>query len=744
MSKKYNKKNKYSLNENLENHGWFSDKTGVYIPFLMNFSYLKIAKKNNGKSTYVFFEIKEDGNGNKNFKILSPIITSKSPITESNIRRDSELHKLAIGAGIDVGSLEDGFSRTELQKISIELLNADCLNVLKTNSSDYEEIEDTKEDKEEIYTAFDDYPEDIREEALKIINSGNIMDSLQKIVGTLHEGDKKAGKILLLCIATLFIENAGSVHETTKGSTGKGKSGLTKKTIRLVPKQYVEEIRDSSPKYIYYACENGSYHEKYNIFFYDDIVLNDTMITIIKTLADNLQVKKTLKTVKDQSVLIFEIPGKCLVIMSFAKEITDEELNNRLFYNNPQEDKDHGKKTKEKIRDNENIGLNFEDPYVKRLYTIANAVMQYIIDKEIRVYNPYIDLLGLDDKSYREVEFAVNLIKGNLFYNITNRKEIDGVYIGNIEDVEAVTGIWKSNSLMQQYKIDAKQIELIKSLPIYSDSLFEEQKKHYEEDKDSLNNTFRALAGKSGFSQNTIKSWVFGRNDRESNKPTMIDQDLIKAIKLEPETKNSPYVLYRGNKENLEELLESSESDITTITLESSSIFDSINMKKKVIYGFLSTTTNNKYLYNEELLDNFLDDEPIESYDDICNLIEESINYLKEHIDIGSFTPETFDDLIESLSNHSSGDSTSSTPIMTSNDKLCVKSLTPPKKDNGINTKIQIREVYDKIDSDLIETQFDVDNFKKNCSKLSDNFTKKFLNLLKSFKLDERISLDSF
>lgn len=738
MSNKYNKKNKYFLNDELENKGWFSDETGVYIPFLIGFYYLKIAKKNNGKFTYTFFEIKEDDNGNNNFKVLSPVIPSRSPITELNNKRDSELHKLAIGAGIDVGELEDGFSRAELQEIGVDLLNADCLGALKTSSSDYEEFEDKEEEKKEIYTTFDNYPADIKEEALKIIESGNIINSLQKIVGILHEGDKKAGKILLLCLATLFIENAGSVHEATKGSTGKGKTDLTKKIIKLVPKQYVEEIRDSSPKYIYYACEDGSYNEKYNIFFYDDIVLNDTMITIIKTLADNLQVKKTLKTVKEQTTLIFEIPGKCLVIMSFAKEITDEELNNRLFYNNPQEDEVHGNKTKEKIRDNENIGLNFEDPYIKRLYTIANAVMQYIIDKEIRAYNPYITLLGLSDKSYREVSFAVNLIKGNLFYNINNRKEIDGVHIASIEDVESITAIWKSNSLMQQHKIDAKQIELIKSLPEYSEKLFKEHKSYYEEDSDSLNNTFKAVAKELGFAQNTIKTWVFGRKDRDSNKPTMIDQDLVKAEKLNPEINNSPYVLYKGDKENLEELLKSSENDITTVTLDGSNVFNSINMKKKVIYDFLSTTTNNKYLYNEELLDNFLDDSPVDSYEDICNLLEESTNYLKENVTIDNFTPETFDELIESLSNQSTGDSTLITSEISLLDERIVKTLSLNERDIGISSEIKIGELLDEIHSDLLETQFDSDNFKKSYSEYSNSFLEKFLNLFNIPKLGSK------
>lgn len=729
MSNKYNKKNKYFLNDELENKGWFSDETGVYIPFLIGFYYLKIAKKNNGKFTYTFYEIKEDDNGNNNFKVLSRVIPSGSPITELNNKRDSELHKLAIGSGIDVGELEDGFSRAELQEIGVDLLNADCLGALKTSSSDYEEFEDKEEEKKEIYTTFDNYPADIKEEALKIIESGNIINSLQKIVGILHEGDKKAGKILLLCLTTLFIENAGSVHEATKGSTGKGKTDLTKKIIKLVPKQYVEEIRDSSPKYIYYACEDGSYNEKYNIFFYDDIVLNDTMITIIKTLADNLQVKKTLKTVKEQTTLIFEIPGKCLVIMSFAKEITDEELNNRLFYNNPQEDEVHGNKTKEKIRDNENIGLNFEEPYIKRLYTIANAVMQYIIDKEIRAYNPYITLLGLSDKSYREVSFAVNLIKGNLFYNINNRKEIDGVHIASIEDVESITAIWKSNSLMQQHKIDAKQIELIKSLPEYSEKLFKEHKSYYEEDSDSLNNTFKAVAKELGFAQNTIKTWVFGRKDRDSNKPTMIDQDLIKAEKLNPEINNSPYVLYKGDKENLEELLKSSENDITTVTLDGSNVFNSINMKKKVIYDFLSTTTNNKYLYNEELLDDFLDDGPVESYEDICNLLEESTKYLKENVTIDNFTPETFDELIESLSNQSTGDSTLITSEISLLDERIVKTLSLNERDIGISSEIKIGELLDEIHSDLLETQFDSDNFKKSYSEYSNSFLEKFLNI---------------
>lgn len=739
-NEKYNNTCKYPLCEDLENEGWISDETGIYIPvFNSQDEYLKISISNNGKFLYQFMEKNSDRD--TDFKAVSRICPSNSPITESNSRRDKELERYAVDSGISRGETlqKENSIRSEIRKIGTKLLNLDCLKRFKVNPMDYEkQMGDEKQVEENQYSTFNDYPNDIKEEAIKIIKNGNVMDSLQKIVGVLHEGDKKAGKTLLLCLATLFIENAGSVHEATKGTTGKGKSDLTKKIIKLVPKQYVEEIRDSSPKYIYYACEDGSYNEKYNIFFYDDIVLNDTMITIIKTLADNLQVKKTLKTVKEQTTLIFEIPGKCLVIMSFAKEITDEELNNRFLYNNPQEDENHEYKTKEKIRDNENIGLGFEDPHIKRLYIIANAVMQYIIDKEIRVYNPYITLLGLSDKSYREVGFVVNLIKGNVFYNISNRKEISGVYIADIEDVEVISGLWDSNSLMQQHKIDTKQIELIKSLPEYSEELFKEHENYYKENNDSLDNTFKALAKKLGFAQSTLKNWVFGRKDRDSNKPTMLDQDLVRVKKLNPEIKNSPYVLYRGSKENLEELLESSESDITTATLDGSNVFNTKNMKKKVIYDFLSTTTNSGYLYDERLLDDFLDESPVDSYDDICNLLEDSINYLKEHIDSDNFTPETFDEIIESLLEKSDGDNTiNNSKILSFNEKI-VKTLPLNENNSSINTEIGIRGFSNGKSSDLFETSFDEDGFKKNYSEESDNIIKKLLNLFNNSKIDTK------
>ena len=102
--------------------------------------------------------------------------------------------------------------------------------------------------KKKFYTCFEDYPTDIQEEALKILEEGNPLEYFKEIISKVHTGDDEAIDLILLSIGSLFIKNSKPVHQQIKGSVGSGKTSLLQKTLKIVPERYIKRLNNVSPQ----------------------------------------------------------------------------------------------------------------------------------------------------------------------------------------------------------------------------------------------------------------------------------------------------------------------------------------------------------------------------------------------------------------------------------------------------------------------------------------------------------------
>jgi len=493
-----------------------------------------------------------------------------------------------------------------------------------------------------VYNSFEDYPEHIQQEALQIVQDAPLK-FFEDVLYYIHKGDTKAKNLVLLSIGSLFVKNAKPVHQGFKGTTGVGKTSITNKTAAIVPNRYIQKIRDTSPKYIYYAA--NSFNPEHNIFLFDDVVLSDIIIELLKTLTDNETKNKVLKTVIEQKAQELGIPGDALVLCTVAQDILNTELDRRLMYNNPKEDEDHTKGTKEIIKQNNKTDIDLDNEIIQELYLRANAVFELLIKNPVKVYNPYIDEMDLENKNYTDIAHFINLVKARSFYNQHNRYKINDVIIGSWEDFQDVEELWESISTLQEYKISAKQKELLKMLKMYDPGVHQTLKESWEMDKtdfnESKNYTYKYFAKKLGMSSEALKKWVKGV--KYSDKPGLEDLGLVIAKQLDPEIRTSPYILYfnpekpqvykdlHSEDDKTLEIPGNVENPIQQLTkTRGFKGFISKEDKRSIIIEFLMLTTKYNIKGKNKKIDDYIKKhpEPLKTDKDIYEFINGALEFL--------------------------------------------------------------------------------------------------------------------
>lgn len=422
--------------------------------------------------------------------------------------------------------------------------------------------------------SFNEYPQPIQDAANKIVSkaeNGEI-DLFEWFIGVLdkiHVGDRKEKALCLLSIGTLFVENADPVHQAIRGRSGTGKTHMAKSVCKIVPERFVHVIQSSSPLYLFYAngaedfeCEKS--RDDYNIYVFDDVPLNESIIDVAKVLTDNEHKEKVHRTVADQRAHEYRIPGKGLVFFTRARDMGDEELNNRLLYNNPQEDSKHKKELLEFVRRRKARGKSKK---LEMILSLARAAFEKLIEYPIKVVNPWFEFLAIEDYedvAPRELERLYDIAKAITFFRRFQRKMIyrNDLILGAKEDLLDALRIWGAVDLLEKFKIDKSQIRLISLLEPYSQETLNAWRESYEDDPEDFKEnphapTYKNLARKLSVARRTVRDWIHGAGRR--TQPSLIDRGIVEVFPANPDAQTSPRLVFLSEK--FAKHLESSEDD---------------------------------------------------------------------------------------------------------------------------------------------------------------------------------------
>lgn len=271
--------------------------------------------------------------------------------------------------------------------------------------------------------------------------------------------------------ASVFVDDGA--HGLLGGKSGNGKTDLALTCALNLPAKNVHIISSNSPKNIFYDFD--SYDDDFNIVIFDDIVLNDDIIALCKLLTDNKIKEKEHNTVINGKPEKFKLKGKYEVIITYAKDLPDEELANRLFnigvniVDKGETDKD----VKYKIRDNKIIKAD-DNPLIKQIREPIRAGVQYLLEQKPRVYNPYMSMFNPLNFNNRDINHLASMTNAKTFFELTKRKQIKIddetiLTIGSLEDLYFVYDIWARDGEAQKYKLSELQKQVLDILPEKTD-----------------------------------------------------------------------------------------------------------------------------------------------------------------------------------------------------------------------------------------------------------------------------------
>lgn len=250
-----------------------------------------------------------------------------------------------------------------------------------------------------------------------------------------------------------------------------GKTALIMEIVKNYPDSHIFHYQSFSAKNIFYDKDKFN-PDGINILILDDPNLNnEERVETLKILSDNEKPVKSLKTVINQKAVEYELTGKFLIIITYAKEIPDEKLANRL-HNTSLIIADSEKiLIKYKIRDNAVTDIK-NNAAVMRMMEYNKAAIHYLSERNMRIFNPFNAFITVDDFNNRDITDLISIILAESFFNYSNLKSIivndKELVIGSYDDLAANLKSWDEDEY-QSEKLSSRQKEIMELLPAYTD-----------------------------------------------------------------------------------------------------------------------------------------------------------------------------------------------------------------------------------------------------------------------------------
>ena len=660
--------NPYKLNQVLLDDGFMYDFNGVYVPFKEEFQRVGVDYRHEDNfetrdDIYLYISRNPDKKLEINFKWAKKNADGFHHARGFNIdflldigdEKDLKAlnKKVAFSGGKNGNPATQGTYVSFVEYLTDMISEADCLDVFKEKDFIFPEPEDTDSDNDVEFTemhpqCFADYPEKIQHEALQILKEGDVFKSMQESVSLTHYGHTTTRDALILMESSVFVDDGA--HGLLGGESGGGKTDLALTCALNLPSKHVHIISSNSPKDIFYDFD--SYDDEFNILVFDDIVLTEELIKLIKLLTDNRVKEKIHKTVINGKAVTFKLKGKYEVVLTYAKEVPDEELANRLFNIGVTIiDKGKGKDgVKYKIRDNKATKGN-DNPFVMYIQTINRACVQYLLEHLTLMFNPYLSIYDPLNFNNRDINHLASMTNARTFFDLNKRRQIrlndeTVLTLGSIEDLKFVYDIWARDEEAQKYKLSELQKQALDILPEYTDAeAFEKVEKLNDElqatesrqaKKKLLEDAplLKSLSKQLGKTPSTLRRAL--DNYYEGNKKALCEIGLVDKIKLDEDKEKSPNFYYKVK--NNAPSLNSTSSHVHNVHFAFEDTFHASMFKQKIIIDLL--------LYSEicinkrgvGVLQKYCEEEHVEfdlnDYDLITDFLQgffDTLNY-EEHV----------------------------------------------------------------------------------------------------------------
>ncbi len=248
---------------------------------------------------------------------------------------------------------------------------------------------------------------------------------------------------------------------------------------------------------------------------------------------------------------------------------------------------------KHKIQTNAVIDSD-NNEIIKRSRLIIQAAIQYLVEKDIIVFNPFTLLFDPSSLNNRNIKGFITLIKSKTFFHVEKRKSVEinneAIYIGSYEDYCFVKELWDKSAETQELKLNSKQIKILDYLPektreeAYKDN--EDALKKYKEsdsreEKDKIigkEYTRRNISTATDININTLRNYL---DKSQGTAKSLEDLGLIGKIKFDSDNPSSQWTYYKVKKND-------ENNGCVACEIENNKHINALKFKLDILYSLLT------------------------------------------------------------------------------------------------------------------------------------------------------------
>ncbi|WP_458452945.1 hypothetical protein [Methanobrevibacter sp.] len=566
--------------------------------------------------------------------------------------KSNKLNQKAAMTGRDSGiPASKGSYKSFVEDMRRDILLSKCLEVLKDKAFEWPEIPDEEEDEDDNddrLMCFDEYPEDIQNGALYLINNNLLLESIIDSVSTIQYGNKNVKKILILTTTTPYA--LISQHTLLDGNRGGGKTALIIEIVKNFPDSHVFHYQSFSPKNIFYDKDKFN-SDGVNILILDDPNLNnDEKIETLKLLTDNEKPEKSLKTVINQKPVEFKLTGKYLIIITYAKEIPDEELANRLHNTSLIIAENEKIPIKNKIKTNTATNIK-NNVAVMRIREYNKAAIHYLSEKNMKIFNPFNLFINVDNFNNRDIAGLISIILAESFFNYSNLKSITvndvELVIGSYNEVATNLKLWNKDDY-QSEKLSSRQKEMMDLLPESSEENMDKEVSKVMDkiaEYDNINAKMRKIESKfytinriakeMKLSKSTVNNALNRNHEKSSNVRSLVEMDLVHKIQIDSEyVQSHPNIFYKPISENDGASLNDDDNAYADMQNEFTKQINTEKGKQSILINLLiyvNITLNKRgYMYLKKYCNNYDKRMAADDYDSYYDFIYDFMDGLND------------------------------------------------------------------------------------------------------------------
>jgi len=342
-------------------------------------------------------------------------------------------------------------------------------------------------------------PQDIKEEAERLLNEGRAFEYVLGVWQKRHHGDANLGKGLFLSVGAQSCLSSKGIHIHACGPRGMGKSDAAEKASEAIHPDYLM-VGSASPKTLYYLGERlpaGS------IVYLDDIGWSDEAAQMFKTCTTFYKTGAVHSVVTDgpegKMVKQFRTAPRIAFWITTADAQTDEQVRDRLLRIDVTEDPRHTQQVVRFIMDQRIHGAAVFDEHELQ---VCREVVRQLKGELLDVVIPFANYIQFQGDA-RGATIFMDLVSAFAIWRHKIRgRDSNGAVVAEYEDYKDAERFFNGINGHSDKKFTPKELRILQAI----------------KDAGTDGITRDELQKKTGLSGGELSNIINGRGRDEQNK----------------------------------------------------------------------------------------------------------------------------------------------------------------------------------------------------------------------------------